>query len=300
MEDQDQQTYLVIGDSTVGLFKLVYGSQIRVLRYSTATAKGLGQNNKNSQLIWDMLSTKYARVNLSAVIWLFGNVDTKFSYYYKLCKEWDGNAESKPDPFLLMKQCASTYMQFVKKVHDTFLATRDTKPKTVVIGAEPNGAAPCLIFDQCVKYYIAPDTDVNKRRVQESVTSHRPELLRRQYNTSLEQICKENGFDYIDLDDKILKEESLTSNPQLSVVKDEYIDISPTSAHLNWEGNLKLYIAKLRETGICICDTLDLDQTRDEYLKEKQHRKRKSATIIEEIWQRSLITHIDERKANQT
>jgi hypothetical protein len=202
MSDEEEETYRFVGSSAVGLFRLAYGSQVRVLRYSTATAKGLGQNNKNSQHIWDMLSSKYAHVDFSAVIWMFGNVDAKFSFYYKLCREWCGVPDEKPDPFLVMEQCASTYMQFVKKVHTNFLEPKQRQIKTVVIGAEPNGAPPSLLFEQCVKYFVAPDTPVNKNRIEESIMTYHPEVLRKRYNHTLEQICKDNGYYYIDLDDK--------------------------------------------------------------------------------------------------
>ena len=293
MPDDDDQTYLFMGSSATGLFNLAYGSRVRVLRYSGATAKGLGQNNKNSQHIWEMLSGKYARVDLSAVVWFFGDVDVKFSFYYKLCSEWDGTPDEKPDPFVVMEQCASTYMLFVKRVHDTFLHKRQIK--TAVLGAEPNGAPPSILFEQLVKYFVTPDSAVNKRRVEESTTACHPELLRKKYNSTLQALCIEHGFEYVDLDQKLLKEGDVMSSLDQSVTKDEYVDISPTSVHLNWEGNLKLYIVKLREIGIYINDTLDLDLTRDEYINEKRNRKRKPVAAIEERRLKSLKTHIDER-----
>jgi hypothetical protein len=300
MSENEEETYLFVGSSAVGLFKLAYGSQVRVLRYSTATAKGLGQNNSNSRHIWDMLATKYARVELSAVVWMFGNVDVKFSYYYKLCREWAGTMDDKPEPFVVMEQCANTYMQFVKKVHDRFLLPKQTQTRTVVIGAEPNGASPSVLFDQCVKYFVAPDTTENKKRIHESISMYHPELLRKRYNDTLKRICKENGFLYIDLDDKLLRDDAVTCSLEDSVTRQEYVDISPTSVHLNWEGNLKLYLDKFREIGIQISDTLDLDQTRDEYINEKHNRKRKPASVIEERWRKSMKTHIDDRDAKPT
>jgi hypothetical protein len=300
MAEDEEQTYLFVGCSDVGLFTLVPGSQVRVLRFSTATAKGLGQDNKNSQQIWDLLSTKYARLDYSAVVWMFGNVDVKFSYYYKLCREWDGKLDGKPDPLIVMDQCATAYMRFVMKVHDTFVRTKDPAGKTVVLGAEPNGASPNLFFDQCLKYFVVQDTEENRRRIQESLSQYHPELLRLQFNRMLEKICKENGFYYIDLDLHLLKEEKVTASLDQSVTKPEFVDISPTSVHLNWEGALELYIEKLREIGVCIENTLDLKQTRDEYLNEKKNRKRKPIAIINERWERSLKTHIDDRDAKLT
>ena len=292
MADDDPKIYLVIGSSASGMFQLVYGSQVRVLRYTTATAKGLGQNNTNSKHIWDMLSTKYAHVDISAVIWLFGNVDTKFSYYYKLCREWQGTLHDKPDPDSVMEGCAISYMSFVKKVHDSFLSKKGTK--TIIIGAEPNGAPPALMFDQCVKYFVAQDTEENRARVTDSIAVHHPDRLRKSFNSTLRDQCATNGFHYLDLDDEVLLPYGLDTLAS-SVVKEDYVDINPSSVHLNWEGMLLLYIKKLRTFDVTIEDTLDLEQTRDAYLKEKQCRKRKPEQVIAERWEKSLKTHIDEK-----
>ena len=189
MSDDNDDVYLFIGNSDVGTFKLVYGSQVRVMRYSTATAKGLGQNNKNSQSIWETLHSKYSRVDLSAIVWVFGSVDAKFSYYFKLCHEWDGRETDRPDPYKLMEECAVKYVQFVKKVHDEFLLPKQTNAKTVVLGAEPNGAVPSLLFEQCVKYFVTPDTPENKRRVMASIAQHHPDSLRLKLNESLKKEC---------------------------------------------------------------------------------------------------------------
>ena len=292
MAEDDSKTYLVVGSSATGMFQLVYGSQVRVLRYTTATAKGLGQNNKNSQHIWDMFSTKYANVDISAVIWVFGNVDTKFSYYYKLCREWNGDIQDKPRPDTVMESCAISYMSFVKKVHDSFLSKKGIK--TIVLGAEPNGAPPTLMFDQCVKYFVAQDTKENRTRVTDSIATHHPDCLRKSFNSTVRDQCLANEFHYLDLDDQLLVPYG-SDTLGTSVVKEDYVDITPSSVHLNWEGTLLLYIKKLRTIGVSIDDTLDLDQTRDAYKKEKQCRKRKPEHVIAERWERSLKTHIDDR-----
>lgn len=299
MSDDNDDVYLFIGNSDVGTFKLVYGSQVRVMRYSTATAKGLGQNNKNSQNIWETLHSKYSRVDLSAIVWVFGSVDAKFSYYFKLCHEWDGKETDRPDPYKLMEECAVKYVQFVKKVHDEFLLPKQTNAKTVVLGAEPNGAVPSLLFEQCVKYFVTPDTPENKRRVMASIAQHHPDSLRLKLNESLRKACLENNLSYVDLDDVLLDQPGVDAPLDVSVTKKEFTDISPTSVHLNWEGVLTLYIEKLRAIGVNINDTLDLDSTRDEYIHEKQNRKRKPMAVIEERWLKSLNTHIDEREVKQ-
>ena len=292
MSEDDSKIYLVVGSSETGMFQLVYGSEVRVLRYTTATAKGLGQDNKNSQHIWDMFSTKYAQVDISAVIWVFGSVDSKFSYYYKLCREWKGDANDKPEPDAVMESCAVSYMSFVKKVHDSFLSNKGIK--TVVLGAEPNGAPPNLMFDQCVKYFVAQDTKENRMRVTASIAKHHPDSLRKAFNKTVREQCLTNTFHYLDLDDELL----LPYGPDTlcdSVVKSDYVDITPSSAHLNWEGTLLLYIQKLCTVGVSIDNTLDLEQTRDAYKKEKQCRKRKPEYVIAEKWERSLKTHIDDQ-----
>lgn len=297
MSDDNDDVCLFIGNSDVGAFKLVHGSRVRVMRYSTATAKGLGQNNKNSQSILDILRTKYSRVDLSAIVWMFGSVDAKFSYYFKLCHEWGGLETDKPDPFKLMEECAAKYVQFVKKVHDEFLLPRKTNAKTVVLGAEPNGAVPSLLFEQCVKYFVTQDTPENKRRVMASIAQHHPDSLRLKLNESLKKACLENNLCYVDLDDDLLDLPGVEApSLDVSVTKQEFTDISPTSAHLNWEGVLVFYIEKLRAIGVNISYTLDLGSTRDEYIHEKKNRKRKPMAVIEERRLKSMNTHIDERE----
>ncbi len=117
------------------------------MRYSTATAKGAG--SKQQEQPEHMGDT--AKPNIHT--WIFqqssGCLEVwtqRFSYYYKLSRERDGNESDEPDPFKVMEECAVRYLQFVKKVHDEFLLPEQGKARTVVLGAEPDGAAPSTLF----------------------------------------------------------------------------------------------------------------------------------------------------------
>lgn len=279
------ENYIFVGDSTTGQFQLLNGSKIKVLKFSTRTAKGLGKGNQTSKSILETFSTKYKNLDISYVVWMFGNVDVKFSYYYKLCREWDGKECNRPDPRTFISNCADYYFDFLVKLK------RELKCEFVVIGAEPNGAAPNLLFEQCVKYFVASDDRENERRIFESIELYHPERIRKRFNSDLKYLCKKHGFKYLDIDENILTNDVSLKN---SVVKRQYVDISPTSSHLNWEATLQIYLKKLGEIGLCIDNVLDLEKTREQYLLEKGMRKRKSMDIINQRWQKSLRTHIDD------
>jgi hypothetical protein len=94
---------LFFGSSPVNTFSLAKDERFRINRFRAATAKGLGQDNANSRIIQDIITRKYANQAIEAVIWMFGTIDCKFSYYYKLCTE-----RTIPDPHQTMIECAAT------------------------------------------------------------------------------------------------------------------------------------------------------------------------------------------------
>jgi hypothetical protein len=54
--------------------------------------------------------------------------------------------DDKPEPFLVMEQCTTTYMHFVTKVHDSFLLPKQPQTRTVLIGPEPIVASSSVLF----------------------------------------------------------------------------------------------------------------------------------------------------------
>jgi hypothetical protein len=121
--DDDESVSLFFGSSVTGMFSLLYCNSIRVNRFPGATAKGLGQGNAKSKSIEHTILQKYARTRIQALVWMFGSIDVKFSYYFKLC-----SGEEMPDPDAIMMSCAVKYMTFVRSMHAS------TNTMTVVIG----------------------------------------------------------------------------------------------------------------------------------------------------------------------
>ena len=263
--ESERDLTLFFGSSPINTFSLAREEKFRITRFTGATAKGLGQENNNSRMIWNIVTNKYARETPEAIIWMFGTIDCKFSYYYKLCTE-----PTIPCPTATMVDCATKYVSFVLKVHDLFKAKGT---KTIIIGAEPNAAPPNKAYAQCLHYFIIPDTPENRRKVSDSVQHTHPEQLRQVYNNTLKRLCAEHGLEFVSIDDKLIDPHMTDLNT--SIVKREYVDVLDVCVHLNWEANLLFYQEKLKERGFLIETTFDLAQSRAEYLKDKNERIQK-------------------------
>jgi len=261
-DDNEESVDLFFGSSVTGMFSLMFNGSIRINRFPGATAKGLGKGNANSKTIEHTLLCKYAHKPIRSVFWMFGSIDVKFSYFFKLCTAPD----EELDPDAMMMGCAVKYMDFVRDMHNKVNA------KTVVIGCEPNGAPPNKVYEQLLKYEIILDTPQNKNRVQEAVSLRHPDLLRLTFNDTLKHLCRVSGFIYMDIDDAILKPGALRLPPSQSIVQEEYADIIDTCVHLNWEANVVKYMPQLNAIGIDVSETLDLESTRKEYVVEKLQR----------------------------
>ena len=212
MDDSEEErpVSLFFGSSDTGMFSLLRGDSIRVNRFPGATAKGLGQGNAKSKAIEHTILHKYCRSPIHALVWMFGTVDVKFSYYFKACTEQQ--SEGEIDPEAAMMSCAVKYFNFVRSMHAA------TNAMTVVIGCEPNGAPPDRVYEQLLRYGIVLDSPQNRQKVNDAVKVCRPETLRRTFNATLEQLCQVSGFHYIDIDNDILHENALLLPADRSVV----------------------------------------------------------------------------------
>jgi hypothetical protein len=262
-DDDSESVFLFFGSSVTSMFSLLNCDSVRINRFSGATAKGLGQENENSKSIEHVILKKYSHTPIHTLFWMFGSIDVKFSYYFRICRK------DTIDPDVAMTDCAAKYMSFVCSMH------AKTNAKTVVIGCEPNGAPPDRVYAQMLKYGIVLDTPFNRRAVCDAVQAHHPDLLRQKFNNTLKEICRANGFHYIDIDSEILKKDALHLDSNLSIVKDEHVDISDICVHLNWESNVVKYIPQLHKLGLLVEETADLENTRREYIDEKLNRREK-------------------------
>jgi hypothetical protein len=271
---------LCIGCSDAGMFSLTRDRSVRLLRISGATAKGLGQGNANSQRILKFVERQLnGSAPIKSIIWIFGTVDVKFSAYYELCEKRKSSSKAI-NLRDLMINCAVKYMEFVQEIHFN-VKSRGHRPKIIVLGVEPNGAPPSVVFQQCLKYGVLSDTEENVQRVTKAVRKCHPDLLRRSFNDKLKELCVFNSFEYIDIDEHILNQDGL-DDYSMSMVKSEFADIVVNCVHLNWETNLVLYVSKLREKGVCINISVDLHRTREKYIQEKTKNPARMNSYIEE------------------
>ena len=254
---------LFIGCSDAGMFTLTNDKSVEVLRFSGATAKGLGRGNRNSEEILRAIACRLKLAPIKSITWVFGSVDVKFSAYYRICEKNEAVSNLRDS----MMSCAVKYMEFIRKVH-AIVKSSGCESKIIVLGVEPNGAPPNIVYRQCLKYKVLSDTEENVRRVGKAVDECHPDLLRRSFNDILKQMCDVSEFRYIDIDEYIVNECGL-KDYKISMTKPEFADIVSSCVHLNWEKNLVLYLLKLKEIGIDIKKPLDLDRKREKYIGEK-------------------------------
>lgn len=268
---------LFIGSSAVNTFSLSRDPTIRIRKFKGATAKGLGLCNDNSKSIMHLIQSKYEHCNLNAVVWMFGTVDCKFTYYYRICCSKNTNHELDhllANPHCVMEDCAEKYIDFIKTASG-FLKDAKKDVIMIVMGVEPNSTPPELVYDQCLKYEIFADTACNKNLVTMSTTQYHPERLRRAFNRRLYRLCQAHGFKFLQVDDEIIK--SKVGSKTESIVQDRFRDPYPLCVHLNWEEMVQIYVRALKKKcGLSLeMHTLDLEYTRKEYIEDKSKRPAK-------------------------
>ena len=280
-EDEDNPVNLFFGSSAVNTFSLLNDPTIRICKFKGATAKGLGQGNEKYHDIMKLLNGKYAGQNVKSITWMFGTVDCKFTYFYKLCNAKDDKEleELYRNPQNAMIECADTYIQSIKSISD-YLQEQGKCIRMNIIGVEPNGMAPALTYEQCVRYAVIQDTPQNKARVSHFVTKMHPERLRRFFNRHVQLLCNLYGFKMIHVDNVIL--ENVINGPDCSIVKEQYRDPYPTCVHLNWEEMVIIYAKQLNsQCNMSLLETLDLKATRKAYLEEKAQRPQRRKMMPE-------------------
>jgi hypothetical protein len=96
----------IFGDSFIGPFKLFQDNNLKIHKFTGATAKGLlKQNNPNRQKIISLLTNNK---DISCAIFNFGQVDIYFSYFYK--------KYVKKERFM-MDSLAKKYIEFIKSIN---------------------------------------------------------------------------------------------------------------------------------------------------------------------------------------
>ena len=216
-----KESYCFFGDSFVRLFGLVRHPEIQVQAFKGATCRGLGkQGNENREEI-----VRRLKPETRAAIFVFGNVDVHFSYYYSL--------HGKPVPQRIdFEGIARDYVEFIAGLPGGAGLRRG------VVAAYPSS----LVDDDkvpasVIAYGILSEEQAKGIDPEDCKLQARQGRVR-EFNRHLERFCGERGVEYHDLFDELVDAESL-------VLKPEYLDISDLNIHVIWETTLLLWLQRL-------------------------------------------------------
>jgi hypothetical protein len=216
---------LVFGDSFSRTFTLFNDSNIKVTTYSGGSAKGLTKlDNKNRLNIIDKVkSNKLAK----CIIFLFGNVDLHFSYYYTLIKN---------QPFNI-KTIIEEYVNFVESIPTSNGVTK------YIFSIYPSPVKTENVYYQLQKYGILEIEE--SKKYADLIIEHSDDKLRlnrlREANNFLKIECKKRNIIFIDLNKYLLKNNKL---------KPEFYDLSILNIHIRYEPQLEFIVKEIKKCKI--------------------------------------------------
>ena len=183
--------YLLFGDSFVRLFGLVKHADIKIHAYKGATARGLSkEKNEHRVHIAKQLATRAAAgKEARAAVFVFGNVDVHFSYYYTRY------AKKKQIDF---EGIARDYVDFVAGLP---AASR------VIVGAYPSSITEdAQAVASLIPYSILTKEQAAKVDAADATLRARQGRVRT-FNRLLAARCAEKGVSYHDTFDEMTVEE---------------------------------------------------------------------------------------------
>ena len=219
-----KESYFFFGDSFVRLFGLVRHPEVSVHAFKGATCRGLGKRgNENREEIMRRLATR-PEANKVAMF-VFGNVDVHFSYYYSL----HGKAVPQRIDF---EGIARDYVEFIAALPGGAALRRG------VVATYPSSLVDDAKVPLCLSTYgVLTEEQTQGIDPQDCTLAARQSRVQ-EFNRHLERCCREKGVEYHDLFDELVDAET-------AVLKPEYLDISDLNIHVIWETTLLLWLRRL-------------------------------------------------------
>lgn len=216
---------LVFGDSFSRTFTSFNDSNIKVNTYKGGSAKGLTKpdNENRLNIILKVESNKLAK----CIIFLFGNVDLHFSYYYTLIKNQSFN----------IKTIVEEYVNFVKSIPTSNGVTK------YIFSIYPSPVKRENVYYQLKAYGILEVEEPEKYK--DLIMERSDDKLRlnrlREANNLLKIECKKHNIIFIDLNKYLLKNNKL---------KPEFYDLSILNIHIRYEPQLEFIVKEIKKCKI--------------------------------------------------
>ena len=291
----------VFGDSFAKFFTLVNKSVVSVYSFKGATLKGvIKPTNQNKISIENTISQAIKQnINITHIIFVFGQVDLNLSFYYDICKKNKSDAvENKSDAVENKSDAAenksdaaensSSTEKFVShydaniKEYIRWIASIPGKFKRIILATYPSPLNKEYAIKSLVKYGIFTDAEVEENyRI---IDFYSNEINRKsryfEFIYTLEYYCEEYCFrngkkkhtNYNDCNLEFINLNEHLLDCDLNV-KPDYLDISKSNIHLRWEPIIPLLIKKLSNIGVPISNddiVKNINELELEYIKYKQ------------------------------
>jgi hypothetical protein len=234
-----EEKMLFVGDSFVGIFKLIKDPDVVVRVFPGATALGIGREENDNRRIINGLIKKHRP---KCIVFNFGSVDTYLSYFYKLC-------QGPVDIEEFTSKVAESYTNYVNKVK---------ADNVVVISPYYSPVADEIVLFSLRKYHVIEDSCIENARP--FIGRENRNLLVDSFNRKIKDLC----------DPRI---RVININPEIStdgILHEEFVDISPANIHLRWEPLLKIYVELLGDCGVDKNKLKNLDESSGNYLTNKR------------------------------
>ena len=243
-------TTLIIGDSFIGPFTLIDSPDVKFLKISGATLKGLTKvDNPNRKKIIDAIKKNK---KLRNVVFCFGNVDIHLSYYYKQIIQGEDFEYKTP---------IEDYVAFVKSIK--------TKATKTILNVFPSVLSDANVIGSLKKYIGFIDTDLKFNQLTQhnlkEMVSHEARYKRyAEFTSKLKKESRLKKIKFKDFGKKIVKKDGIP--------KPVFQDVSSVNIHIRWEPLIKLIAIDrdMNKMGIKKEFLKDLKESSKKYLKEKE------------------------------
>ena len=248
-------TSIIFGDSFIGPFKLLKDKKLKIYKFKGATLKGITKlENKNRKKIETVVSNSN---NIRCLIFIFGQVDLYFSYYY---------AKFIQNKRFLMEGMIKKYVEFISNL-------KCKQCNKLIFGIFPNPIKDKHIFNTLLSYNILPENLINsidkKEKDRLSLHNFRFKMYIK-FNKIIEKYCNIYNIKYINFDDVLLNKNNR--------VKDEFIiKESIYNIHLLWEPLIPIILQKINLCGLKKEYINNINKSLNKYLNNKKREIKKKS-----------------------
>lgn len=251
---------IIFGDSFIGPFNLLDDNNLYIKKFKGKNIRGISKlNTDDYNTLKNIIIDKQKYNKINYVIFMFGQGDIYIGIYYLILFNKTYNISE------ILQETAEKYIKMLLS-----LDMINNKQK-IVFSIFPSLQEDNYAFYDIFVYSILDKNElINKfnkmpKKFKDFIFSYKFRNNCRMYlNNLIKILCKKNNIKYIDYDNILIDKKTNKINENLNLKVNEF------NVHPIFENMIYIYLSKLKFTNIKHKFKDNLNDTKNEYLKNKE------------------------------